>query len=352
MLIKQQGFKLLLPTALPALLVLNSAEIFLVDQFRQLYKKTWLSINNPNQDTKNSDDTIDYKSIEIIKTEDWEQVSAELGNFSLFSTITVLDLVYDKKNFDQPAKNFLRQYLQRGDPHCLVQLYCPQLTAANLKFLADDPKAAVCTVKIPDRSVLEHWITESLRATYANIAPNTARLITQMTQGNLLACSQVVQKLILSKQESNALNEKDVLAQLENQCVYQLYELTEACLQGDAAKALVILRYALETNELILVLWIITQEIRLLLQLHDFHGSTNQHWQNGLKQLKIWPSRSALYLTAIKRFHQPNTLKQLLAWCCELEQALKTTQTHSLSDRIESLVVSLCLGRTLNEAQA
>ena len=339
MLIKQNGFNLTLTPQLPSLFVLNGPELFLVERFKQQFKHAWL---------KNNTDPVEYQRLNIVQTQDWQQLTSAFGNYSLFSSITVLDVVYDKKNLDKEAKLVLLDYLERADPACLLLLHLPQATNASLKFLADTPRAALTSVKIPDRSVVMRWISDELRAEYKQIMQTLPGLIYQYTQGNLLASAQVIQKIKLSETNTDNLTEKAVLIQLENQCQYQLYELSDTCLMGDASKALLVFRYALENRlERTLLLWIIAQEIRLLMQLHEFKTQANNHWQSAIKQLKIWPSRAHFYQNALQRLDQA-TLTTLLSWCSKLDQLIKTSQTNQLDNDFELLIVSLCLGKDMN----
>ncbi len=340
MLIKQNGFNLILPTPLPTLFILGGNETFLIEQFRQQFKHTWL--------TNNKVDAVEYQRIDIVQAQDWQQVASAFGNYSLFSTVTIIDVLYDKKTLDQDSKHFIRDYLERADPSCLLLLHLPQLSSTNLKFLTDDPRAAVCPVKTPEKSIVERWISDELQAHYKHFSATLPRLIYQYTQANLLACSQVIEKIKLAEDSRNQLTEKSVLLQLENQCNYQLYELSDTCLMGNTGKALLVFRYALEHRyERTLILWILTQEIRLLLQLNESKKQTNNSWQAIIKQLKIWPNRVHLYQNALQRLDK-KTLTSLLSWCSKLDQDIKTTQTNQIDSAFELLIVSLCLGKEMN----
>ena len=339
MLIKQNGFNLILPRQLPLLFVLNGSELFLVERFRQQFKHAWL---------KNNTNPVEYQRLDMTQAQDWQQVTCAFGNYSLFSSITILDVVYDKKSLDKEAKHVLLDYLERADPTCLLLLHLPQATHAGLKFLAEDSRTALTPVKIPDRVLVERWILDEPRAEYKQVPQTLPRLMYQYTQGNLLACSQVIQKIKLSETQTDHLTEKAVLLQLENQCQYQLYELSDTCLTGDPSKALLIFRYALENRlERTLILWIIAQEIRLLIQLHELKTQPNSNWQSAIKQLKIWPSRAHFYQNALKRLDHA-TLTALLSGCSKLDQLIKTSQINQLDSAFELLIISLCLGKEMN----
>ena len=378
MLIKQHGFNLILPTQLPPLFVLSGAEVLLVERFKQQIKHAWLKNkyhdvaltavpssglflkrqtryaqtsdvfkNKPLDGTAVKAHDVDYQRMDIVQPEDWQRVALAFNHYSLFSELTILDVSFDKKNLDQDSKLFLRDYLDRADFTCLLILYLPQLTSTNLKFLSEDPRAAHVLVKMPGSTVIERWISDELHEQYKQFPTTLPRLIYQYTQGNLLACSQVIEKIKLAEGKTEILTENSVLQQLEDQCHYQLYELRDNCLAGDTKKALRIFRFALENRyERTLILWIITQEIRLLMQLFELNLQQN-NWQIAIKKLQIWPSRAYLYQNALQRIDL-TLLTSLLSWCSTLDQLIKTSQSNQIDCAFELLIVSLCLGKEMN----
>ena len=69
-------------------------------------------------------------------------------------------------------------------------------------------------------------------------------LIYQYTQGNMLACAQVIDKIALSHPPNSQINIEQVQEQLSNQCEHSPFELIDACLLGQADKSIQILRQA------------------------------------------------------------------------------------------------------------
>jgi len=353
MLIKQNGFQITLPQQLPSLFVINSQEIFLVEQFKQLFKQKWLlqKTNAPPFGPRDVEEVVDFNRMDVIQPTDWQQLSAYFGHYSLLTSLTVLDVNYDKKSFDAEGKRFCREYIERGDPDTLLLLYCPQLNASALKFLSDDQRAAVCTVKMPAEGLILRWIQEQLLQHFNSGTFNQSipKLIYQYTQGNLLACYQVIQKIMIAEDRATPLSESIVQEHLQNACQYQLYDLSDACLSGDASKALLIFRYAIEHHfEPVLLLWVLAQEVRLLIQLHDLQsGATRLSFQAAANQLKIWSSRTYLYQGALKRLI-PQTLNALLSQCYEIDTNIKTSQNNQLVQQFELIILSLCIGKDMN----
>ena len=338
--LKQQGFNLSIPPQAAALFVMNGQEIFLVEAFKQQFKKAWLA-------SRKDSESAEYQRIDVNQPQDWQQLSAAFGNYSLFSSLTILDVFYDKKSIDKEGKNFLSEYLNQADPSCLLLLHLPQLTTTALKFLADDKRAHLVAIKTPDQNTVLRWITQELSQQFKTYTKTIPQVIYQYTQGNLLACSQVLQKLQLAETNTEQLTQETVLDHLHQQSSYQIYELSDACLAGNTERALLILRHALDNRqEPTFILWIIAQEIRLLIQLNELQ-QTNTPWQAALTQLKIWSSRGSFYQSALKRL-SADTLRVLLTRCRTLDRTIKTSQTNQLQSTIELLILSLCQGKDMS----
>jgi DNA polymerase-3 subunit delta len=117
--------------------------------------------------------------------------------------------------------------------------------------------------------------------------------------------------------------------------------LIEACLTGQADKAIHILRQAANNKtEVTLVLWMLTQEIRILLQL-SFRQNTD--FKTAYNQLKIWPQRINLYQASIRRLNNP-TLEQLLHYCKSIDEQIKSNLNTQVWNALEKLTLSLCIG--------
>ena len=187
----------------------------------------------------------------------------------------------------------------------------------------------------------QNWIINQLQQRSIKYDAQVPELIYQYTQNNLLACAQVVEKLALIYDGVNVLTLEDVKAQLVDQCEYQLYELADACLSANAEKAIHLLRQACDNRtEPTLILWLLTQEIRHLIQLS--HAIAQQHltFVNACNQQKIWPQRSRLYENSLKRLPLVK-LYQLLQNSKQLDEMIKTNQGQQIWNCLEQLTLSM-----------
>ncbi|WBV64676.1 hypothetical protein PGH43_08440 [Legionella pneumophila 130b] len=101
-------------------------------------------------------------------------------------------------------------------------------------------------------------------------------------------------------------------------------------------------------TEVTLVLWMLTQEIRTLLQLL-FLMQQKMDIKMASNQLKIWTQRVNLYQSAIKRLN-PLLLQQLHHYCQSIDDKIKSNSNNQVWNALENISLSLCLGQLLGDA--
>ncbi|KTD52393.1 DNA polymerase III, delta subunit [Legionella rubrilucens] len=335
MLIKHQDIRFQVSTPLSAIYILMGQENFLIDQAVSTLKQTWNSLHSQGSDVKVMD---------IESSGDWARLMDTVNNYSLFAEATLVDARYAKKSLDSDGKAFFESYLTHINADCLLLLRAPDLTQKTLQFLVNHPQVTLVQTKAPDKASVQRWVKEQLAQHAIRYQGAVLPLIEQYTRGNLAACAQLLDKIKITHDLEHELTSTLLKQYLFDQAQYQLFELSDACLLGDTAQALLILRHAAENRvEWTLILWVLAQEVRLLLQLHHSNHQ-NLPFSTTLSQLKIWPQRGKLYQAALKR-HTEESLYRLLAFCGKLDTLIKTSQTPQTPRHFELLVVGLCSGK-------
>lgn len=337
MLIKQTGLSFRLYKTLPAVFFLVGQEPLQLNTLAQLIKKTWFLQHG---------DDVQQSIIHINSASDWQLVADEADSYSLFSNTVLLDVRFDKKTLDAAGKKVFERYLQQPNSRCLILIRAPDLPLKQLTAMTNHDLVHVMHLGSPAPAEVKQWISTRLKDMGANFDPNIPGLIQQYNEGNLLACSQLLDKLAILVEPGIPLTLDDVKEQLINQCEYSLYDLADACLNGDSVKALLLLRQAAgNKTEPTLILWLLTQEIRLLMQLLPYASLTGAFREKG-SQLKIWSSRLGLYQRTINR-HQSPVLSALLHFCNKLDFAIKTGQNGQIWNSFELIALSLCSGKQI-----
>ena len=330
MLIKYQALPSLLQKKSHALYVLIGNDPYLLNDAAIQIKKLFLKRAECEQ-------TI----LDIQSPADWSLLIAEANSYSLFSEHVLLDARYDKKTIDAAGKTLLIDYLKAVNDRCMIVLRAPLLSAKALQWLVDSPHVVVIQLYPLTALALKQWIGAQLLSRGMNVEPAVPNLIHEYTQGNMLASAQLLDKLALCCSPGEIVSESLVREHLIDQSHFDLYELAAACLNADALKALRLLQQSrLERTEPTFVLWILTQEVRLLIQLHYLLNQSTS-MDNACNQLKIWSSRVQLYSKAISRLSL-EPLCQLLHECKQLDEMIKTTQSSQVWNKFDKVALALC----------
>jgi len=334
MLIKQSGLNFNLGKKFPALFFLTGQEPYQLNKFAEHIKLMWATQHETE---------LDGKTIYISSASDWTSLNDEANSYSLFSSKVFIDVRFDKKSLDAPAKAFLEQYLKHPNTECLIVFRTPELTLKALQSFTNHEAVHVIAIGKPDKATTIKWINEQLNKSYQHVDPEIAGIIYQYNESNLLGCAQLVDKLAIIAEPDERLTMDSVQDHLVNQCNYSLFELADACLNGDQIKAIQLLRQSQgNKTEPTLILWLLTQEIRLLMQLCNL--SKQMPIRDAASQLKIWAQRIRLYQQAVTRF-DAELLSHLLRYCNKLDMGIKTGQTKQIWQSFEQLAMSVCTGK-------
>lgn len=332
MIIKYHALKGHLQRNLHPLYILSGAELVLLNEAAQSIKQAWYQ-RGDTEETK----------LHIETPADWDRFKEEINSYSLFAEHLIVDARFDKKSIDSVGKEILTHYLKNSNPRCFIILHAHAVPLKQLQWLSAQENVVVVQIAALTSLALKNWITLQLKQQGLSHEPSIPDLILQYSQGNMLACTQVIEKLSLLCQDNLCLDDDTVRSQLIDQCEYQLYELADACLSTETAKCIHLLRQSHSNRvEPTLLLWLLTQEVRQLIQL-NLLLQQKQTLAESCAQLKIWPQRTHLYEQTLKRL--PLTeLYQLLHDSKTIDEQIKTSQGHHIWHGLEKLAISLCLG--------
>ncbi|MDR3441406.1 MAG: DNA polymerase III subunit delta [Legionella sp.] len=290
----------------------------------------------------------DEKIISIQAADDWNQVREEANSYSLFSDTVLLNLFFDKKSIDAAGKKVLTECLSSINSRCFIIIRAPNVPAKQLQWLSSHEQAIVSVAYPLNAATMKNWIATQLRNKTLNFDPQVPDIIHQYTQGNMLACAQVIEKIALCNDPNSKINIQQAREHLSDQCDHNLFELVDACLLGQGDKAIQILRHAANNKtEATLVLWMLTQEIRTIAQLANLLQQ-RVDIRTASSQLKIWPQRITMYQASCNRLNQ-NALHQLHRYCYSIDERIKSSLNTQVWNSLENLALSICLGQLIGD---
>lgn len=312
-----------LKTKLLPVYLLTGSDPFLLTTCVDTLKQAWHNAY---------DGEVEEKRFHLGHPNDWAELLAEANSYSLFSERRLINASMDKKSLDAKGKAALKTYAADINTNCMLILQAPLVPMRQWPDFSKHQDVALVTITSPNAGALLRWIENQLRQekfTYARGVPN---LIQEYTQGNLRAAAQTIERLALIHEPGTCLALDDVREQLLDERDYKLYELSGACLEGNASKALDLVRRAKQDQtEPTLILWFITQEIRLLEQLAS--GASYQ-------ALNIRSFRTKQYQQALKRLSHAD-IYELLCQSQALDVQIKSGSSTQLWRLIERLVMAM-----------
>jgi DNA polymerase-3 subunit delta len=206
---------------------------------------------------------------------DWDDVRASASNLSLFGSRRLLELRLPTGRPGVAGNAALLTLLQRDDPDTLLLILAPRLdrdAQAGQWFRALDSRGGWVAVWPVEADRLVAWLRGRCRRLRLEVDDDAVALLAERTEGNLLAAHQELEKLRLIAPDR--ITADAVLASVADSARFDVFRLSEAVLEGEAARALRVLAgLRSEGTEQTLVLWALTKALRDLWNAVSSSGS-------------------------------------------------------------------------------
>jgi DNA polymerase-3 subunit delta len=214
-------------------------------------------------------------------------------------------------------------------PDTVVCIILPRLdgkTKTSAWFSALDEAGMAIQIDSLDRSQLPQWITGRLKNQNQEVEPGVEGMralefIANQVEGNLIAAHQEIQKLGLLY-PNGKLTEEQIRTAILKVARYNVFELTEAMLAGDLARLNRMLDGLKGEGEpLVLILWSVTEELRLLSKLKAA-SDAGESVQQLMRANRVWGNKERLYPNALRRI-QPLKLRRAMQVAAGLDRQVK-----------------------------
>ncbi len=214
-------------------------------------------------------------------------------------------------------------------PDTVVCIILPRLdgkTKTSAWFSALDDVGMAIQIDSLDRSHLPQWIAGRLKRQDQAVeaGPEGQRaleFIADQVEGNLIAAHQEILKLGLLY-PAGKLTEEQIRSSILKVARYNVFELTEAMLAGDLARLNRMLDGLKGEGEpLVLILWSVTEELRILSKLKAA-SDAGESVQNLMRANRIWGNKERLYPAALRRI-QPLKLRRAMQVAAGLDRQVK-----------------------------
>ncbi|QWD30454.1 DNA polymerase III subunit delta [Polynucleobacter paneuropaeus] len=216
---------------------------------------------------------------------------------------------------------------------CIVLPRLDMKTKSSAWFSSLDEAGMAVQIDSLDRSHLPSWIAGRLQKQGQSIQSGPAgqralEFIAEQVEGNLIAAHQEIQKLGLLY-PAGELSEEQVRSAILKVARYNVFELSEAMLAGDLPRVNRMLDGLKGEGEpLVLILWSVTEELRLLSKL-KMASDAGESVQQLLRANRVWGNKERLYPVALKRV-QSSRLRQAVQIAAGLDRQSKGLQAAEL----------------------
>jgi len=241
----------------------------------------------------------------IERAADWDEVRAAAGNLSLFGSRRVLEIRLASGKPGVAGNAALVALLARSDPDTLFLILAPRLDrdAQNAEWVrAVEARGGWVQVWPVDAQRLIGWLKARCRKLKLEASEEALAILAARTEGNLLAAYQELLKLTLSA-PTQVISAQEVLASVADSARFDVFQLGEAALAGDAPRALRMLAgLRAEGTEPTLVLWALNRSLRDVWQARAGGGAQPAPWQRqGVALAKAVQRAPRLSFTALAR---------------------------------------------------
>jgi len=228
---------------------------------------------------------------------DWSALLAASRSLSLFAERRIIELKLQSPRPGKEGGAVLARLAANPAPDTLLLVVTgrPERETYGTAWFKAFEKTGVVVQSWPvEIGQLPQWITARAARLGLAIDPEGAQMLAERVEGNLLAANQAIEQLALLH-PGGAVSAGEVLAAVANSARYDVFQLGEAALDGDATRSLRVLEgLRAEGAEPALVLWALCRELRALAAVRREPGAVTGHGRQAER-------RAALLARAARR---------------------------------------------------
>ncbi|MFM8333008.1 MAG: DNA polymerase III subunit delta, partial [Candidatus Methylumidiphilus sp.] len=268
---------------------------------------------------------------------DWGRLLEAGGSFALFDERRVLDLRLPAKP-DKDGAAALQAYAQRLPQDAVLVVTLPKLSAADQKaawLQALEAEGVFVQVWPLTGQALLAWLDKRMAAKKMLADRAGLTLLVNRLEGNLLAAAQEIEKLHILYGPARV-SEEMIRQAVSDSARYDVYDLAEAALMGQTARAQRVLAGLRgEGVASAVALWALARDIRLLCGVKSLMDRGENLESAFAKQKeRVWDKRKTSLSAAAQRLSRDEA-HRALARCAKSDRIIKGQET---GDAWESLL--------------
>jgi DNA polymerase-3 subunit delta len=273
---------------------------------------------------------------------DWAEFSAGLQNLSLFATYRLIELRIPTGKPGDAGAAALVGICAKPPADTTIVVSLPALDSASARTKwATRLMEAACWVEVrtPGPEQLRQWLTRRLEGAQLSADADAIDALMLRTEGNLLAARQEIDKLALLA-PTGRVSAETVRDSVADGARFDVYELADAALLGDANRALRVLGgLEREGTAAALILWSLVRETLTLAEILARMAQGDSE-ERALQAAGVWRRREELYRRALRN-RRPAEAPRLLQAAARADQVLKGARHGDTHRAVTELTLTL-----------
>jgi len=273
---------------------------------------------------------------------DWASLSAGMQNMSLFSSRRLIEVRLPTGKPGDKGSKFIVALANSKPDDSITVFITPALDSrtAKSKWASTIAKqGAWIPVRSPDHEQIPGWIAARLRRSELTIDDDALEMLASRVEGNLLAAKQEIDKLLLIAGDGHVTLDA-VRESVADGARYDVFQLTDAALAGDSARALRVLNgLRREATAPPLVLWSLAREVTALA---DIVARMDQGVSaaRAMQDAKVWGKRQTLVGRAAKG-RDLASMRRLVSCTAATDRIIKGARHGQVWDALAEITLAL-----------
>jgi DNA polymerase-3 subunit delta len=272
----------------------------------------------------------------------WDAFAAASRNLGLFGTRKLVDLRIPGGKPGVEGARVLEDCAANPTPDTTILITLPRLdrtTSSSSWFAALEQGGVTLEVFPLERADLPRWIASRLERQRQRASAETLQFLADTTEGNLLAARQELEKIGLLLPEGE-LEQAAVENAVADVARFDVFQLSEAWLSGDAARACRILAALENEGEGVpLLLWQLGEDLHALATVLASTASGTPV-AIAVKSARVWGKRQTAIERAARRI-APSAIQPLLLRLARLDALAKGIGRGNVWDHLRDVALAL-----------
>lgn len=255
---------------------------------------------------------------------DWLELLDHCQSMSLFSSRKLIELELTSGKIAKAGSDVINQIAQQLSQDTILVIFGPKLEQNQTRaawFKALDKAGCYVPVYEIEGQHLRRWLQQQLQQKNMQMTPDAQSYLLELTAGNLLACSQELEKIQMANQ-GLFFDIQDIQKLVADQSRFSVFQLVDQLWLGNGDKCVTILdRLQAEEFEPNMLIWSLQKDLLLVKQLAEANRFGLPH-KDILDKHKVWKNKQQQFITAAQRI--PYTvLERAIEYLSQIDQQLK-----------------------------